>query len=65
MYNFFPYIMSVIFLLLGIYMITNPKSATNKDFRNDPKQIAKARRNGFIMVLLSIIIFFVGICMPK
>lgn len=65
MYNFFPYIIAVVFLLLGIYMIVNPKNATKEEFRNDEEKVAKTKRNGFFMVVLAIIMFVIGVIMPK
>lgn len=50
--------------VLGLYMTIVPKSCTKEELRDDPAQVAKTRRNGIILMIISAVVI-VGLIVLK
>ena len=42
--------------VLGLVMTVAPKSCTKKEFKDDPAQVAKVRRNGIILMIIGAVV---------
>ena len=50
--------------VLGLVMTVAPKSCTKKEFKDDPAQVAKIRRNGIILMVIGAVVI-VGLIVIK
>ncbi len=57
MYELIPYISSVVFILLGGFMLLFPTKALKKEDRDSEEKIKKCRRNGIMIQVLGILLF--------
>ena len=51
-------------VVLGLIMTVAPKSCTKKEFKDDPAQVAKIRRNGIILMVIGAVVV-VGLILLK
>ena len=66
MYEFIPYILSAMFVLLGGFMALFPAKSVKKEYKDSEEQIKKCRRNGIIIVVAgTIFLLCVIFLMPK
>ena len=65
MYEMIPYILGIIFILLGTFMAIMPKKSVKKELQDSEEQLKKARRNGIIIVVLGIVLIGIGFMQPK
>lgn len=50
-----PIILAVIIIALGLYMVVAPERATKREHRGSYEEIAKTKRNGYIVLVLAMI----------
>ena len=65
MYELIPYILGIIFILLGAFMAIMPQKSVKKEFQDSEEQIKKTRRNGIIVAVLGIVLLVIGFMQPK
>ena len=65
MYELIPYILGIIFILLGAFMAIMPQKSVKKEFQDSEEQIKKARRNGIIIAILGVVLIIIGFIQPK
>ena len=65
MYELIPYILGIIFILLGEFMAIMPQKSVKKEFQDSEEQIKKARRNGIIIAILGVVLIIIGFMQPK
>ncbi len=65
MYELIPYILGIIFILLGAFMAIMPQKSVKKEFQDSEEQIKKARRNGIIIAILGVVLIIIGFMQPK
>ncbi len=65
MYELIPYILGIIFMLLGAFMAIMPQKSVKKEFQDSEEQIKKARRNGIIVAILGVVLIIIGFMQPK
>ena len=56
-----PYILGIIFILLGAFMAIMPQKSVKKEFQDSEEQIKKAKRKGIIILLAGIVFIVVNI----
>ena len=56
MYNYIPFILATIFILLGIFMAVKPEKAVKKELANSEEALKKSKRNGIIIIVLGLIL---------
>lgn len=61
MYDAIPYIIAIIFILLGGFMSIMPAKSVKKEFKNSEEHIKKTRRNGIIILILAILLLVVSL----
>ena len=61
MYDLIPFILGTLTILLGGYMVINPKNATKKELRNDENIVKETKKNGFIVIICGIVIILIAI----
>lgn len=65
MYEMIPYILGIVFILLGAFMAIMPKKSVKKEFQDSEEQLKRARRNGIIIAVLGIVLIVIGFMQPK
>lgn len=55
MYEMIKYVLAIMMLGLGLFMIICPKLATKKELRDDPNMVAKNRKSGIVITICGII----------
>ena len=65
MYEMIPYILGIVFILLGAFMAIMPKKSVKKEFQDSEEQLKRARRNGSIIAVLGIVLIVIGFMQPK
>ena len=61
MYDLLPVFFGVVMLGLGLFMALNPKGATKEELRDNEAEVAKIKRNGFIIIGCGIVAIVIGI----
>ncbi|WP_080797346.1 hypothetical protein [Arabiibacter massiliensis] len=61
MYYVLMLIFPIVVLGFGVFMVAAPATATKKDRRGEPGQVSKTRRNGMIVIILSIVLFAIAL----
>lgn len=56
MYNYMPFILAAIFIVLGLFMFLKPEKAVKKELANSEDSLKKSKRNGIIIFVLGIIL---------
>ena len=56
-----PYILGVIFILLGGFMFMMPQKAVKKELQNSEEEIKRAKRNGIIILVAGVVFIVVNI----
>ena len=56
-----PYILGVIFILLGGFMCIMPQKAVKKELQNSEEEIKRAKRNGIIILVAEVVFIIVNI----
>ncbi len=55
MYDYIPFIIGGIFVLLGLFMLIFPKQAVKKENKDSDEEIKKSRRNGIIILVAGVV----------
>ena len=61
MHKFVLMAVGVIIILIGIFMIANPKKATKADLRGNKEQVAKTKKSGIFVLICGIIVSIISI----
>lgn len=61
MYDYLPFIFSLIFLASGLFMTFMPKQSVKKENRNSDEAIKRIKRNGIILSVIAIVFGLVTI----
>lgn len=65
MYEMIPYILGIVFILLGGFMALMPNKSVKKEFQESEEHLKRARRNGIIIAILGIVLIVIGFVQPK
>ena len=65
MYEMIPYILGIVFILLGAFMALMPRKSVKKEDQNSEEELKKTRRNGIIVAILGVVLIIIGFIQPK
>ncbi len=65
MYDYIPFIFAGVSLIIGLYVIINPKSATKKENRENPDMVDKAKKVGYYFLAFAVFNVLSGIIRLK
>lgn len=56
LYDMIPVFCGIFFVIYGLLMMVCPKIMVKKEWREDPDRLAKARKNGPVVMICGIVI---------
>lgn len=56
MYEIFEIVLAVLIIGIGVLMVAFPKACVKKEMKDNPEQLERARKNGYIEIVVGVVL---------